>query len=103
MIISTTKVIAFKQATISNSAVTLTTALKFVFTAAQIDASSRARISCDTQPVRYRYDGTAPDANTGHILPTNTTIELLGNANIRALQFIRQGGSDGTVSITLEG
>lgn len=100
MSISTTTASAFKQATVSNSAVVLVAG--FSFTQAQVDAASRARISCDTQPVRYRYDGTAPTDAVGHILPVNTTIEILGPDNIKNLQFIRQGGSDGIVSITLE-
>jgi hypothetical protein len=95
------RAIAHATATISSTAKALTDS-PFSITQANVDAAAFVRISCDTQPARYTYDGTVPTASVGHILPVNTTIEIAGANNIRNLQFIRQGGSDATVSVTLE-
>lgn len=96
------KAIICKTGTISSTAKGLVDT-EFGFTAAQIDAASRARISVDTQPARYTYDGvTTPTANVGHIAPVNVTFFIEGNLNLQKLKFIRQGGSDAIVSVTLE-
>lgn len=94
---------AFQQKTVSGTALTLNgVSNSFTFSDAEVDAANRAYITCDAQPVRYRFDGTAPDSNTGHYLATGSTIIIDGNQNLRNLKFIRATGSDGTVSITLE-
>ncbi len=97
--ISTTRAIAFGQAAVSSEAVKLVTG--FELTAAQLRIAARARISTSGGVLRYRYDGGVPTASVGHTIADGATIEVLGNANIGALQFIR-ASTDVTVSITLE-
>lgn len=99
MSISTTYAYQFANDTVSSTALTL---LDIGFTQAEIDRASRARITCATQPVRYRYDGGVPTASVGHYMAVNAETLIIGNPNIAALQFIRATGSDGEVAITLE-
>ena len=99
MSLNTTEAIAHKTATVSNTALTL---VGLTFTQAQVDRASRARITCDTQAIRYTYDGTVPTASIGHHLAVGAQTEVTGMANIARLQFIRAGGSDGTAAVTLE-
>lgn len=97
--IHTTHAVDFGQATVSNAAKTL--AADFGLDADLLAQADRARISAATDAVRYRYDGSAPTATVGHVLAANGTIEVIGNANIKALQFIRVT-NDAVVSVTLE-
>lgn len=99
MPMSTTHADSFVAAAVSNTALTM---LTFGFTQAQINAAERARITCASNAVRYRYDGVAPDASTGHLLAVSSETIIEGNINISQLQFIRATGSDGALSITLE-
>jgi hypothetical protein len=99
MAISTSTAFAYNSATISNTAQTM---LVVGFSAAEIDRADVAYITVDTQAVRYRYDGSAPTAADGHQLDAGDKWLLVGNQNIRNLQFIRAGSSDGFVAITLE-
>lgn len=99
MAINNSRAIAHQSAAVSSTAKTLA---DLTFTAGQIDVASRARITCDTQPIRYTYDGTVPTASVGHYLPVGTTTEVVGGTNVANLKFIRASGTDGAVSVTLE-
>lgn len=92
------------SATVSTAAVTLED--DFGFTAAELAAADRALITSIGAAVRYRHDGVAPEAALGHYLPEDASppLEVLGNANILGMQFIRDTGAvvDATVLITLE-
>jgi hypothetical protein len=59
-------------------------------------------VSAIGQGVSLTWDGTTPTAALGRPLAAGATVEVVGNANVQALQMIRSGGSDATVSITLE-
>lgn len=97
--ISTTKASAHASATIGNTAVPIEDAS--LFTALQLSTAERARITCLTQPIAFRYDGGTVTAN-GHYMAVGAEVEIIGNVNIKNLQFIRASGSDGRVTITLE-
>lgn len=57
-----------------------------------------ALIQCETNPVRWTDDGTAPTASVGNLLSVGGVLKYNGTlANIR---FIRQGGSNGTLSVS---
>lgn len=94
-----TQAFAFDSATVSSTALTLT---DVGFSAAQVTRANRARVTCLAQPVLYRYDGGVPAASTGHALIANETVVIDGQSNLAELRFIRAGGTDGTVCITLE-
>ena len=68
----------------------------------QVDRANRARITIEVNPVRYRYDGIAPTSAIGHLLVAGSELVIEGADNIRNLSFIRSGGADATVMVTLE-
>lgn len=62
----------------------------------------RVMISCNTDAVRYRADGTAPTATVGHPLAAAATLILMDSnyeSVLQNLQFIRQSG-DATLFIS---
>ena len=65
-------------------------------------AAKRAFITCETDAVRWRADGTAPTDTEGHVLAANDSISFTG-ANYRQLLenilFIRKTG-DAALKIT---
>jgi hypothetical protein len=46
-----------------------------------------AIISCETAAVRWRVDGGAPDAQTGHLLAAEATLILESGVEITQCQF----------------
>lgn len=60
-----------------------------------------ARITVETENIRYRYDGTAPTTTVGHIAYAGTTFTLEGLENIERFRMIADMGTS-TVSVTLE-
>jgi len=50
-----------------------------------------ALISCETQGVRWRDDGTSPSASVGMILPADAPLQYDGDLN--RIQFIQQAPS----------
>lgn len=65
--------------------------------------AKRAYITCETQQVRWRADGTAPSATEGHILGKDDSISFTG-ANYRQqlekIEFICTSSGDGKLKIT---
>lgn len=98
MAISTTYASAFNNATISSTALTLE---DVGFSAAEVSAANRMRLTVETAAIRYRYDGTSPTASVGHLLAVGAVLLLDGNQNIELLELIADA-SDGTVMVTLE-
>lgn len=92
---------AIGSATISNSAKAISHA-DFGFTADQLAAADRAVVTAHTQPVVATWEGTDPTNTLGHVLGTTHPPLVIKGRNIAKLKFIRQGGSDGAVTITLE-
>lgn len=59
-----------------------------------------AMFTVETNPVRFRMDGTDPTAAIGHLLNVGDSLVISGNQNLTKLRFIRQGAADGTVMAT---
>lgn len=99
--INVSRASAFVQnSAVSSTALTLVT---FGFTAEQVRQASVMTISVSANNINFRYDGTAPTTSVGMYLPSTTPpFVIMGNTNISQFQLIRAGGSDATVSITLE-
>jgi len=38
----------------------------------------------------------------GHLIAANGSVTIVGNLNIQALRFIREAGTDATLTITIE-
>lgn len=90
-----------KSATISSTAVAISAA-GWSWTAGDLAAADRAVITAHGQPAVVTWDGTTPTATLGMDLAAGATVVVSGNKNVQAVQLIRQGGSDATVSVTLE-
>lgn len=92
---------ALKGMTISSAAILITNA-GFSWGANDLARAQRAYLTAYTNPINVAWTGAAPTATLGVALATGATLEVVGNQNINQLQFIRQGASDGVVSVLLE-
>lgn len=90
-----------KTITVSNSAITMAAA-GWSWTTGYVALADQAVVTAHTQPVCMTWDGTTPTATCGMYLATGATVTIKGAQNVGNIQLIRQGGSDATVSITLE-
>lgn len=52
--------------------------------------------------VRYRFDGGTPTTSTGHLVPENTPLTIIGQQRMSQLKLIRNGATDVTVRVTLD-
>ena len=85
------KALGFQALTVSSSAVAPT-----------IPAGTDYVIArCETANVRWRDDGTAPTAGVGFLLQVGETLNY--DAHGGELQFIRTGGTDGSVTFSYYG
>ncbi len=73
----------------------------FSFSAPALAAATQALVSVLGGGVMYTLEGTGPTPAVGHYLPAGSTISVTGNADINNLQFLRQAGVNGDVTITL--
>ncbi len=90
---------AFESVTVSDTAGGLTAA---TYNPAANGRAQRAYITVETAQIRYRLDGTDPTASVGHILEVGDILIIDGNANIANANFIRTGGTSGTIRVTYE-
>ena len=63
----------------------------------------RALISSEDADVRWRADGTAPTSSVGHLFKDGDALQFLGEnweELLKAILFIRTGGTDVKLSIT---
>ena len=91
--------------TISDVVLTLGTFASAAFLAANIAKAHSVLITVNTNSVNWTGDGVlAPTvAGVGHLIAAGGTYVIEGVAIVRALQMIRQGSSDATVTISLIG
>ena len=91
--------IDFATLAVSNTAVDLTSATPSITAGPTV---RRAFITCETDQVRWRADGTAPTSTVGHLLSTGEALQFI-DANykvfLREIQFIRVT-TDATLAIT---
>jgi len=92
---------AFKTQAVSTVALALTAVGGVPFTAAEVLAADEVYVTVETNPLRYRTDGTAPDASTGHLVAGTGSFTITGKRDVSQLRLIRQGGADATVMVTL--
>lgn len=57
-------------------------------------------LTLETAQIRWRVDGTSPDATTGHIMDPGGAITVRGQADLSRFRAIRTGGSSGVLSVT---
>lgn len=109
----TLPVMGFESLTVSNTSKALTASVYVTTTNSGSKTESqqslnrvtatKAFITVEAQPIRVRFDGTAPDASTGHLFSAGDTIWLVDQTQIVNFHAIRSGGSDGTINITYYG
>ena len=80
----------FEPITVSTTAVELT--------ATKYASAVRATITIETAKVRVRFDGTSPTSSVGHVVDTNSVINLEGTKQISLFKVIREGDTDATLS-----
>jgi hypothetical protein len=59
-----------------------------------------AFFTVETNPIRVRFDGTAPTASVGHLFQPGDTFTVTGYGNVAKVAMIRSGGADATVRVT---
>lgn len=87
-------VYAFETLSVTTTATTLTQATA--------DDSTKAVITVEVAPVRFRLDGTAPTAAIGHELLVGDMLVLTSNDEIERAKFIARDGVTATLSVTYE-
>jgi hypothetical protein len=91
---------AFDGHTISSTALALSgTGL----TAAQVVAASRAIIAVRSGAINTRWDGTDPTTSAGIKWGVGERFQINGSENLANFRMIRDGATDATVDIMLEG
>lgn len=88
----TAVVTGFQMLTVDN------TAGGVALTVPTTGAPRYALIQCETNPVRWTDDGTAPTTTIGNLLSVGGVLKYDGN--LSAIRFIRTGGSSGTLSVS---
>lgn len=93
---------AFENLTVSSTAKGLTAAKLTPTTTALVGKKAcRITVSCETNPVRFCFDGTTPTTSLGHLLAVGERATFEGTANLSNLKFIATG-SDSSLMITYE-
>jgi len=65
--------------------------------------AKRAFITCETQAVRWRADGTPPSSTEGHVLAKDDSISFTGidyRQLLERIEFIATSSGDGALKIT---
>jgi hypothetical protein len=88
---------AFETITVSSTAIGFTAATYNPTTG----KAKRVFLSCATNPIRFRYDGTNPTTTVGHVLSAGSSINITGGNAIDNFKMIASG-SDATCSATYE-
>lgn len=92
----------FEKITVSSTAVGIaaTKVSRPSTTAGQERTAEFALITVETDSVRYRTDGTNPDATTGHLLTAGDVLQLDNFDDIRRFKAIRVT-TDATIQVSL--
>lgn len=99
-------VIGFEQLSVSSSVVTLTASVYRTQIGSgenkDRQTARRALITVAGNSVRVRFDGTDPDASTGHLFVAGDTLELTEQVQIQNFKVIR-ASADATIAVTYFG
>lgn len=82
----------------SFAVMTVTSAMSFASIPPRV---MRAFFTVETAPCRYRYDGTAPTASTGHLLGSGDSVQILGLSNINNFSVVAVSNA-ATLMVTYE-
>lgn len=87
---------AYESITVSSASIGFTSA---TYAPAGQTAASVALVTTETNPIRFRSDGTAPTSSEGHLAAASSQIEVCGAAAVANFRMIRTG-SDATAKVT---
>lgn len=87
----------FEKITVADTAIGITASK---ITSAPPTAA-RMLVTVETQPIRYRTDGTNPTTTDGILLTAGSSITIYGSRNITRFRAIRSTASSATVQILL--
>lgn len=92
---------AFETITVSTTALGFTEATYKPSTGAP---AQRAFVSCQTSPIRYRYEGGTPTASVGHYKTAGQDFTVNSAYAVRTFRMIRDttASSDATCTVTYE-
>lgn len=99
--LQTTVAYAAKSATISSAAKAISHA-DFAWGASDLEAAELAIVGARTAGIMVTFHGADPTATFGHSIDASGEMEVIGNGNIKAMRFIREGSVDSVVTVTLE-
>jgi hypothetical protein len=85
----------FEKITVADTAIGVT-ASKLTSTP---PTAARLLVTVETQPIRYRTDGTNPTTTDGILQIAGTSFTIYGTRNISRLRMIRSTGSSATVQV----
>lgn len=88
---------AFETITVSTTAIGFTST---VISPAGAIGGKSAFCTVESQPIRWREDGTVPTASVGHPKVAGTEVSLIGLNNMLKFKAIRSGATDATLSCT---
>lgn len=88
---------AFESITVSSAAIGFTAATYGNPTTGA--AGTSALVTIESNPVRWRADGTDPTASVGHLLGAGESLEVEGSLDLASIRFIATG-SDATARVT---
>ena len=77
------------------------TAIGITTTAADGILPTAAYITVEDAAIRFTLDGTTPTATVGHLAQPGDAIELVDRAELTGFSAIRQGGTSGTIKVTV--
>jgi hypothetical protein len=93
-IVRGTQVTAFEQVTVDD------TAAGIGLTAETYGSATNALITVDTADIRYRLDGEAPTATSGHLVKSGETLTLQSAADIANFKAIRTTTTSAVLSVS---
>lgn len=85
------RIFYFDNQTVTNAAVR--TACQGSATCTADVSTNQAFLSVETNPIRWRADGTAPTTAIGHLANAGATITLVGHANVANFKMIATGAN----------
>lgn len=88
---------AFETVTVAGTAIGLTNSATYL---ASTPKPKKVCITVETAQLRYRIDGTDPDASTGHVLVPTQSLVLEGYSQLNNFKAIRTGGTSSVIQVT---
>ena len=79
--------------------ITVTNAAAIGLTAATLAGKRGAFITCETNTVRFRWDGTDPTTAVGHIMDDRGYIQIMDKTTLENIRFIATG-ANATLRVT---